>query len=210
MRKIDKGVEPSMLTVWKRKNPNGQYADLDDVTRRAIRQVLLEEQYYLCAHCCQALASIDDCHNEHVEAQNISQNRTLDYTNLVASCNVKNQCGDAHKSQALPLTPLMDECETELVFKISGRVEGCTERAKETIRVLNLGDTEQHNESLVEKRKQFAETLLWKNGVDPKEGLEDEELIQLVIDDISKPNADGKLEAFAPVVVNILRGWLQE
>jgi hypothetical protein len=37
--------------------------------------------------------------------------------------------GGAHGSQPLPLTPLMPECETELRFKFSGRVEGLTERA---------------------------------------------------------------------------------
>ncbi len=63
---------------------------------------------------------------------------------IVASCNTPNQCGDAHKSQHLPLTPLMTECETELRFKISGRVEGLSDRAADTIRVLNLGDHESH------------------------------------------------------------------
>ena len=35
----------------------------------------------------------------------------------------------------LLLTPFMNECETEFKFKISGRVEGLTYRAIETIKV---------------------------------------------------------------------------
>ncbi|MFA0464707.1 TIGR02646 family protein, partial [Vibrio sp. 10N.261.45.F1] len=96
----------------------------DGGVRQAIRTEALAEQHFLCGHCCQALSGDGDCHNEHVEAQDINQNRTLDFSNIIASCNTLNQCGDSHKSQALPLTPFMDECETDLVFKLSGRVSG--------------------------------------------------------------------------------------
>ena len=101
----------------------------------------------------------------------------------------------------------MNECETELKFKISGRVEGLTPRAIETIKVLNLGDTEQNNRSLIEKRKKLSQDLLWTNGIDPEDGIDEDELIELLIADIACPK-DGKLEAFTPVVVNILRDWL--
>ena len=85
---------------------------------------------------------LGDCCNEHVEARSIAPNRELDFSNIVASCNSKGQCDDAHGAQMFSLAPFMDECEAELKFKISGRVEGVTARAKETIRVLNLGDHE--------------------------------------------------------------------
>jgi uncharacterized protein (TIGR02646 family) len=208
MRTIDKGPEPPGLVAWKRRNRRKRYPDLPDVQRREIRQQALEEQFYLCAYCCQSIADIDDCHNEHVEAQQLSPNRTLDFTNIVASCNTRKQCGAAHKSQVLPLTPLMPECEIELRFKISGRVEGLSERARESIQVLNLGDHERKNRSLVDKRKRISDALLLQNGIDSTDGLEDDELLQMVIDDISKPER-GKLEAFAPVVINILRSWMQ-
>ena len=101
----------------------------------------------------------------------------------------------------------MEACETELIFKLSGRVSGRTERAVETIKVLNLGDTEQNNRGLIEKRKQLVHTLLLTNGVDPSEGLDDNELIEIMIDDLSTPE-NGKLEAFSPVVVNVLKQWI--
>lgn len=209
MRKITKGAEPASLTLWKRQNPNKRYNQLNDGSvRQDIRLQALGEQFYLCGHCCQKLKSVDDCHNEHVEAQDINQNRTLDHSNIIASCNSLRQCGNSHKAQPLPLTPFMDECETELKFKLSGRVEGLSERATKTIRVLNLGDTEQNNKSLIEKRKKLVHSLLFTNGVDPDEGLEDDDLIELVINEICQP-VDGKLEAFAPVTVNVLRQWIK-
>lgn len=208
MRTISKRAEPPSLSTWKRKNPHGCYNELPEEIRRIIRQSVLEEQFYLCAYCCQQIQNIYACHNEHIEAQKRNPRRTLDFSNIVASCNTPSQCGDAHKSEHLPLTPLMKECETELRFKISGRVEGLSDRAKVTIQVLNLGDDEKNNGSLIGKRKQLSDALLWTNGVDPNEGLEDEELLEMLINDLSQPK-QSKMEPFTPVVINILKNWLQ-
>ncbi len=212
MRTIKKGDEPPSLSKWKKENPRGQYnqltEDLGAEVRRTIRQYALKEQFYLCAYCCQCIKDIDACHNEHVEAQSLNLRRTLDFTNIVASCNTENQCGKAHKSQSLPLTPLMSECETELKFKISGRVEGLNDRAITSIKVLNLGDKENNNRALIEKRKQLSNVLLFDNGIDPDKELEDEELLKMLINDLAQPHQD-RLEPFAPVVINILRNWLQ-
>jgi uncharacterized protein (TIGR02646 family) len=208
MRTISKGSEPNSLTAWKRANPHKQYTDLDANTRQDIRGQALQEQFHLCAYCCQRIQDIKACHNEHIEAQKLNPKRTLDFSNIVASCNTPNQCGEAHESQHLPLTPLMKECETELRFKISGRVEGLTDRSITTIQVLNLGDHEKNNRALIEKRKQLSSALLWANGIDPNGGLEDEELLKMLIDDLSQP-PQSPLEPFAPVVLNILQSWLE-
>ncbi len=206
MRTINKGSEPSSLTDWKQANPHKHYRQLTEEVRRTIRQHALKEQFYLCAYCCQRIQDIDVCHNEHIEAQTLSPKRTVDFTNIVASCNTHNQCGDAHKSQCLPLTPLMKECETELRFKISGRVEGLSKRAMTAIEVLNLGDHEKNNRALIEKRKQLSNALLWTAGVDPAEGLEDEALLNMLIKDLASVQ---QMEPFAPVVINLLQSWLQ-
>lgn len=102
----------------------------------------------------------------------------------------------------------MTECETELRFKISGRVEGLSDQANVTIQVLNLGDHEKNNRALIEKRKQLSNVLLLTNGIKPDEGLEDEDLLEMLIDDLLQPQL-GQMEPFTPVVINILRSWLQ-
>ncbi len=63
------------------------------------------------------------------------------------------------------------------------------------------------NRSLIEKRKQLVQTLLLTNSVNPGEGMDDNELIEILIDELSVP-VDGKLEAFAPVTINSLRQWI--
>lgn len=201
MRKINKDSEPESLRQWKRRHPHGHYDQLDKETRRALRQSLLTEQFYLCAYCCQKIADIDECHNEHLLPRGTHAQNSLDYQNLIASCNTPQQCGDAHGHQALALTPLMDACETELQFMLSGRVQGRTQRAEDCINTLNLG-----HKALIEKRKQLVAALLWENGCEP-EPTDDAELLNMLIDDISQPE-NGKLAAYAPVVCKILRGWL--
>ena len=101
----------------------------------------------------------------------------------------------------------MIECESEFRFKLSGRIEGLTDRASETIRVLNLGDSESANKALIEKRKRLCDALLWKSGVNPSDELDDEELIKLVVADLLNPQ-DNRLEAFSPVLANMLNEWL--
>lgn len=210
MRKITKrdGFEPLSLSNFKRAHPLGNYGDLEAAERNDIRAECATEQYFLCAYCSKQITGKNqDSMNEHVDARRIAPNRSLDFTNIVASCTTPRQCDDSHGSQPLPLTPFMEACETELQFKLSGKVVGLSDRAIETIRVLNLGDTLTNNRSLIEQRRQLTESLLWANGINPNDGLEDDELIDLVLTDISTPK-DGKLEAFSPVLVNILKQWI--
>ncbi|MGX8219656.1 hypothetical protein ACWS81_02590 [Psychrobacter celer] len=200
MRKIDKqaGFEPVSLRQFKRCHNQGNYSDLTPEIRQDIRLACTTEQFYLCAYCCKPISGDSrDTMNEHVEARKIAPNRSLDYNNIVASCTTPNQCDDAHGSQPLPLTPFDAECETDLVFKLSGRVTGLTDEAKETIRVLNLD-----NKSLIEQRRMLINTMLFTYGED---AIEDDDLINIIIDELAEPKK-GKLDAFSPVIVNALKG----
>ena len=146
MREINKGTEPLILTNWRRANPGSSYSDVTPGVREGIRTACADEQFYLCAYCGQKISGTSaDTVNEHVEAQRIAPTRTVDFSNIVASCNTKKQCDSAHGSQQLPLTPLMGKCETELSYGIDGCVAGLTDRAKTTIEVLNLGSSLNNN-----------------------------------------------------------------
>lgn len=203
MRKISKqvGFEPASLSQFKRRNKQGNYSDLTVETRQDIRLACTIEQFYLCAYCCKQISgSSDDTMNEHVIARKTAPHKSLDYTNIVASCTTANQCDNAHRSQTLPVTPFDIECETDLDFKLSGRVVGLTDDAQKTIDVLNLD-----NRSLTEQRKIFIDTILFTYGED---AIEDDYLINIMIDELAQLE-EGKLEAFAPVVINVLRGWVR-
>lgn len=205
MRKIIKGAEPDSFAKWKLKNKTATYPDLPHEERQTVRAACITEQFGLCAYCCQSI-TVDGSHNEHVEAQNLVHNRTLDFTNIVASCESRPHCGHGRGTQPLGLTPFMDECETELKFYLSGLVAGKTARAKEAIETLNLGHTEESNRALIGRRRTLVEALIYKVGVQPGElpEIEDKEILDLLLDDLLLPKAQ-KLEPFSPVLVNIIR-----
>jgi len=206
VRKIVKGNEPKKLSQWKRRHPNGCYQNLSRVERQAIRQACLEEQYYVCAYCCYRIDE-ENSHNEHIQPQHVAPNQTLDFHNIVASCNKSKQCGEAHEAKVIPLTPLMDECETELKFYLSGKVKGITKRATDTINLLNLGDG---NKALINKRKQLVDALIFGCGASPDDlQLLDDEPLKIIMEELSQPQ-DGQLLAFAPILQNILCQLLQK
>lgn len=206
MRKITKGIEPAALRKWKRINPLARYSDLTAEMRLAIREQCIQEQFGLCAYCCKAI-SLTTAHNEHVIAQKLAPQRSLDFANIVASCPTLRQCDAAHGSQNLPLTPLMNECELELKFFLSGRVEGLTERARQTIDVLNLGESERHNRSLVSERRELLSALLYRSGMNHYDP-EDDELLQLFLEELQQSDIEQRLLPYAPVLINVIRHQL--
>ncbi|MEI6332257.1 MAG: hypothetical protein WCP16_23705, partial [Pseudanabaena sp. ELA645] len=56
----------------------------------------------------------------------------------------------------------------------------------------------------------FSDTLLWTNGIDPDEGLEDDQLLEMLINDLVQSQQGQMMEPFTPVVINILRSWLSQ
>ncbi len=199
MRRIEKGAPPPELTHWLRKNPHGRYDDMEDGSRRAIRCAAIVEQHGLCAYCC-ARIDVDSSHNEHVIPQSRDPNRTVDFSNLVASCKTDRQCGKAKKNQVLPLTPWDPRCETDLIFSLSGAVKGANIPATETIRILNLD-----NRALREKRKRMIDCLIYQEG---NLQLLDDNLLKILLDEMQPIDPDGCLQPYAPVLVHILRHYL--
>ncbi|MET4693596.1 retron system putative HNH endonuclease [Endozoicomonas lisbonensis] len=199
MRKIVKGQEPKIFTSWKRTNKGKNYRDLSHDVRAAINEANIKEQKGICAYCCDQIDASNSM-NEHVEARKLNPARQLDFNNMVASCTRPGQCDNAHGSQSLPLTPLMDECETEIRFYLSGRVKGLTERAEQSIKVLALD-----NRALKEKRRFQLEALLYEGGSNPDEiKLLDSELVEILVEDLQEP-ASNQLQPFSPVLVNVLK-----
>jgi len=201
VRKIIKGSEPTELLAWSRKNPHGYYTDLTYIERQAINHATLKEQFGLCAYCCKKIDT-KSSHNEHVEARHLAPSRQLDFRNIVASCNTGGRCGKAHDSKPLPLTPLMTECENELKFHLSGKIEGLTPRSADSIAVLGLD-----NRAIREERKQMIDNLLFPDTADDLQLLGDD-LLAVWIDDFQQPDGEGQLLPYSPVLVNIIRQFL--
>lgn len=153
---IKKNTEPEWLTEYKRRNPTATY-DSESFFgyREQLRKELVKEQHNLCAYCCCQISD-DKAHNEHIEPRNPrngSSTKTLDYSNIVASCNNADRCGakkgnDYEVSEFI--SPLNPECEDTFIYYPDGEMEG----NDYTIGLLNLNSYE-----LKEARKAVYHTL---------------------------------------------------
>jgi hypothetical protein len=68
-----------------------------------------------------------------------------------------------------------------------------------------LGDG---NKALINKRKQLVDALIYQWDSPNNLRLLDDDLLKMIMDELSQAQ-DGKLEAFAPILQNILREFLQ-
>ena len=120
-----------------------------------MRDELVLEQRSLCAYCCSCINK-DKAHNEHIEPRNPKNGvslRTLDYTNIVASCNNKSTCGNKKKNEYDSesfVSPLNPGCEDGFTYYPDGVMEG----NQYTIDLLNLNAYE-----LKEARKAVYRTI---------------------------------------------------
>jgi len=69
-----------------------------------------------------------------------------------------------------------------------------------------LGDG---NKALINKRKQLVETLIYQWDSPENLRLLDDDLLKMIMDELSQPQ-DGKLDAFAPILQNILRQFIHK
>lgn len=208
MKRINKGGGPNSLTTFKVNNPTLKYSDLSngyENVRIDIRNSCIAEQFFLCAYCTNRI-TINTSHNEHIVSQNstLGRNLTLDFNNIIASCESKKHCGHKKVNDKIDLTPLMIESETEIIYQLNGKMSHTTPRAQSTIETLKL-----RNNALANTRKQIIDLVLFEYVDDIIDlNLEEDYYLQLIIDEISQPDENGKLEAFSPVIVNVLRQFI--
>lgn len=204
MRAITKGNAPTDFKRWAKGHRGAVYADLAEKLRRGIRAQLVQEQLGLCAYCCAAIdAASASSHIDHVEPRDSASDRQLDYGNMVASCQADRQCGKAKENRRLPLTPLMPRCEADLRFGIDGTIAGLTQEARDTVALLRLDNTR-----LAAMRRKAIEAFLWDSLGNPaKLSFSGEDELKTLLAIAQSPTA-GRLEAFSPVVVAVIRGLL--
>lgn len=151
MRYIVKGDPPSELEVFKRKNPKKTYKDLNgnDDVKSSIKTSLLNEQNNRCCYCEQKLHTESSHHTkrshiEHIKPQSQFPKESLDYDNLLASCNGNNKsesCGhkkDDWYCENTFIHPLKPRCLENFQFLPNGEMIGKTEAGVTTVKRLGL------------------------------------------------------------------------
>ena len=137
---IEKNKVPEFLRKFTDKYPNAGYDNIEfKQFIRPLRENLVKEQRGLCAYCCSKI-SVESSHNEHIEPrhnQGLLSRRSLDYTNIIASCNAPETCGN-HKGKKYDekrfVAPVNKDCADKFSYDPDGYIKG----DEYTISLLNL------------------------------------------------------------------------
>ena len=138
MQKIDKlGSMPIETAKSFKKYQTKNWGEIPEAIKAPLRQQLYDEQHGVCCYCCKSLGN-ENTTIEHLKSRNDYPHKCFDYDNLLLSCRTAKQCDNAKGRQELHLTPLMDECESEINLNLAGELESDSERGNEAIKILNL------------------------------------------------------------------------
>lgn len=164
MRKINKQSPPDDFTNYKKKtnpeDPNYKptFSGMDKGVKDNLRKSLLDEQGWICGYCQQKISSQSKCKIEHhceqsiCNGENGTQDKTLDYTNLLAVCygdsGLKEKHCDSQKSDfsvadGLPIevNPWITAHMNSISYHSSGVIKSSNQKHDREINViLNLNN----------------------------------------------------------------------
>lgn len=152
MKKIVKRAAPPSLESFKAHffNTYGRvavYKDLPKEEYKILKEQLIDEQYGICCYCMKRIR-FDNAHIEHFVPQSEAPDQTLEYQNMMASCNgyKENHENCGHKKgnwyhDYQMISPLTNQCEQEFLFSVDGTISSQTIAGKETIRHLELDNS---------------------------------------------------------------------
>jgi len=136
--------------------------------RSSLREYILsEEQNGLCGYCERKITSDSNESNiDHFKTRNLFPEETLNYDNLLVSCNRKETCA-THKDQNIKtkneyskiINPVADNPDKYFEYLPTGEIisKGGNSKAKFTIDIFNLGKKE--SDYLVQRRKQLTKAI---------------------------------------------------
>jgi len=171
MFKITKN-EPNFFTKAKLKVKQPKISsawsdiEIENIRPELRKYILREEQNLLCIYCEKILD--DNPKNSNIDhfklkAGHLFPEKTLDYTNLLVSCNTKGRCSD-YKDKHIKskddyeniVNPITENPDDFFDYLITGRIIAIDDnpKAKFTIEIFQL-----EQPSLVRQRKKIADTL---------------------------------------------------
>ena len=149
---------PKVKNAWNDKN-------ISSIREELRENILTKEQKGLCAYCEKKISSHKTVSNiDHFKTRNLFPEKTLDYNNLLVSCNTKDRCSslkDSNKSLLKRkedyeniINPITENPNSFFDYLFSGEMIPLDEKAKFTIEVFDL-----NHQSLYDERKILADTL---------------------------------------------------
>jgi uncharacterized protein (TIGR02646 family) len=147
MKWIRKKEEPKEFTHWKAlANEDWQptYGILSGKPKEAVKTALMKEQGYICCYCERRLTDADS-HIEHFRPQSKSSPGSLDFNNMLCSCQDRLNKGElSHCAKAkdnwfdcqLLISPFDPDCETRFSFTGDGRIQPAQETDRAAVKTI--------------------------------------------------------------------------
>lgn len=149
--------------------------EIEAIRPRLREYILRHEQNGLCCYCEKKIdAHRDNSNIDHfkLKAGHLFPQKTLEYTNLVVSCNTIGRCS-GHKDKTIKLkreyddivNPIDENPDNYFDYLLTGEIVPINDNTKAnfTIDIFKLGRNE--NEGLSQTRKQLAETLKYLSNL---------------------------------------------
>lgn len=153
MKYIVKRPEPASFAAWKvakRHQPDLNYNHLVGALKQDVKEALMDEQGYICCYCERRIQN-NNAHIEHFRPQSDPETDSLDYSNMLCSCQrtlkkgAPRHCGNLKSywyDEELLVSPLDPDCEERFLYHADGRIKAADRHdasAWETIEHLGLG-----------------------------------------------------------------------
>jgi len=206
MKHIVKSKEPQALldfkSEFKRKHKRDAiYENISAGAKKSLKASLFFEQYYLCCYCMKRIKP-GNSHIEHIKPQSRNPTLTLDYSNMLVSCNGiedrNEHCGhnkDGWYDENDFVSPLDKDCEETFSYCVSGQIGSSKKNGKTTIDRLNLNSL-----LLIRARKALIELS----------GLFEEDFDQRkrdILEYYTVPNSDNELPPFCIAIVYCISNY---
>lgn len=195
------------------------FGDLkQDVSFTELKCKLQNEQGYVCCYCC---CRIPDTRHpkvvtEHLKPKSIHKELVAEYANLLASCDGGEDktgespdrtiyplhCDKAKGHKEIEVTPLDEDCELLFEYTIDGHIKGLSDKANQTVNILNLDCN-----VLVNRRRLAIASYIYENR---RNGtiLPDEDL-RIIQSSLLNKDFEGKYEPFFFPVVKAIESLLR-
>ncbi len=133
MKYIQKSQEPNSFTIWKEQENEDWKPNWDNFSKPQktdVHDSLLQEQGFICCYCGMLIDNTNS-HIEHLKPRKNHPDLTLDYTNLLASCQRKREpkeplhCGsqkDEWYDENLMVSPLDIYCAEFFRYTEDGQI----------------------------------------------------------------------------------------
>ncbi|MEH2027890.1 retron system putative HNH endonuclease [Nostoc sp.] len=215
MKYIEKGEEPENFTKWKALENDDWKPNWDDnfqtPEKPVVHDSLLNEQGYICCYCGMRI-SRETSHIEHLKPRSSYPNLSLDYTNLITSCQGESEepppipvhCGHKKKywyDEHLMVSPLEITCTDFFKYLPSGEIQSIDEPAKKaaaetTIEKLALNISKLQNM----RRLAIDAALIATDGLSEAE-------IQLLAQSYGKLDANGQHIPFCAAISYFFKNY---